>query len=316
MQSSSNPFVFVVGCPRSGTTLLQRMLDSHPELAVSNDTHFIPRVLKDELNPRMTSDLVENVLNYKRFPRLGLSTDIVLEVAAKSFDFRGFVTGLYDEFARSHEKKFGGEKTPDYVKHLSLLHALFPWSRFVHIIRDGRDVALSMLEWACKKKNGPAKFRLWEDQPLAVCALFWRWQVTRGLRDGSLLGPDLYCEVRYEQLVSNPPESLRRIARFLDLSYSERMANYYEGKTRYEKNLSAKSAWLPPTAGLRDWHANMSGRDVELFEAIAGDLLDILRYPRMYSRISSQISDAAERFRCLFEAEIQKRVEAAIDLSV
>ena len=68
-----NPFVFVVGCPRSGTTLLQRMLDNHPELAVAHDSHFIPLAIKNEsvgVDPQLTPELVTWVTTYRRFHRL------------------------------------------------------------------------------------------------------------------------------------------------------------------------------------------------------------------------------------------------------
>jgi len=62
--------------------------------------------------------------------------------------YREFVTALYDTFAHQNGKPLAGEKTPDYVRRLPLLHALFPWSRSVHIVRDGRNVALSLIDWA------------------------------------------------------------------------------------------------------------------------------------------------------------------------
>jgi hypothetical protein len=73
MTYGRNPCVFAVGCPRSGTTLLQRMLDHHPGLGVANDTHFIPHAIDDHsgrVDPRLTPELVESVRSYRRFPRL------------------------------------------------------------------------------------------------------------------------------------------------------------------------------------------------------------------------------------------------------
>ena len=186
-----NPYLFVVGCPRSGTTLLQRMLDHHPQLAVANDTHFIPRALEevlaqsasevvDQIDPLLTGELVEWVLGYHRFPRLGLAEATVRRTAASSTTYRDFVSALYSEFGRLHGKPLAGEKTPDYVKRLPLLQALLPWVRTVHIIRDGRDVALSTLEWA-REDKGPGKFALWREEPVAVCAFWWRWQVATGM---------------------------------------------------------------------------------------------------------------------------------------
>jgi Sulfotransferase family len=304
-----NPYLFVVGCPRSGTTLLQRMLDNHPRLAVANDSHFIPRVLKDVpigVNPVLTPELVEQVRTYRRFYRLALPDDAVRKAARESRTYREFVSALYSEYGRLRGKPLAGEKTPDYVRHLPRLHALFPWARFVHIIRDGRDAALSILEWA-RGGKGASRFELWEEEPVAVCALWWRWLVTTGRRDGRALGPARYHEVRYEDLVADPEPTLRELASFLELPYAPEMVAFHEGKTRHDSGLSAKKAWLPPTPGLRDWRTEMSSRDVELFEVLAGDLLFALGYERRTDTPSPKIAEVADGCRRWWDSEMARR---------
>jgi sulfotransferase family protein len=304
-----NPYLFVVGCPRSGTTLLQRMLDNHPQLAVANDSHFIPRVVKDVpigVDPPLTPGLVERVRTYRRFYRLELPDAAVQRAARESSTYREFVSALYSEYGRLRGKPFAGEKTPDYVRHLPRLRALFPRARFVHMIRDGRDAALSILEWA-RGGKGASRFELWEEEPVAVCALWWRWLVTTGRRDGRALGPARYHEARYEDLVAGPETMLRELASFLELPYAPEMAAFHEGKTRHDSGLSAKKAWLPPTPGLRDWRTQMASRDVELFEALAGDLLSDLGYERSVGTPSSSIAAIAERCQRWWESEMARR---------
>jgi hypothetical protein len=303
--SSNNPYLFVVGCPRSGTTLLQRMLDNHPALAVINDSHFIPAAIDGSiqagdvaLNPEMISRArsFRSRSGKTGFFRLGLSDTVVDEAALRARTYRGFVTGLYDEVARSHGKQFAGEKTPDYVRHIPLLHHLFPRARFLHIIRDGRSVALSLREWAAGGK-GPARFELWAEEPVAMCALWWRWQVGAGRRDGPALGRSTYREVRYEELVSRPELELEEITRFLGLSQSPQILQYHEGRMRDKPGLSAKQAWLPPTPGLRDWQQEMSEADLEVFEAAAGDLLSELGYQRTRTTVSPELARRSEKWR-------------------
>ena len=306
-----NPYVFAVGCPRSGTTLLQRMLDNHPMLAVANDSHFIPRAIEDVplgVDPELTPELVEWVRTYRRFYRLGLDDDAVREAASVSSSYAGFVGALYSIYARVHGKELGGEKTPDYVRHLPRLHALFPEARTIHIIRDGREVALSVLEWAHDGK-GPSKLALWDDEPVAVCAMWWRWLVTTGRDDGRALGPDRYRETRYEELVDHPETTLADLAEFLDLPNSPEMANFHAGRTIRRPGLSAKKAWLPPTAGLRNWHVDMPARDRELFEALAGDLLSELGYERSVDHVSAEIAELAERCRRWWDGERARRAD-------
>jgi len=314
MATGQNPFLFVVGCPRSGTTLLQRMLDAHPQLAVANDTHFIPKALEavrpgslqDEealLDASMLPELISWVRGYYRFARMGLDEASFAQAAASARSYREFVSLLYRQLARKHGKELGGEKTPDYVRHLPFLHRLFPWARSVHIIRDGRDVALSIVEWACRdgRQKGPAKLALWREQQVATCALWWRWQVRRGRRARCALAPGTCHEVRYEALVADPEPVLRSATGFLGLTFSTRMLSFNEGKERHREGLDAKKAWLPPTPGLRDWRTQMKPEDVELFEALAGDLLTELGYPRAFEAASSRTEELAQRCRTWWE---------------
>lgn len=303
--SGRSPFVFVVGCPRSGTTLLQRMLDNHPLLAVANDTHFIPRALSgftDSVNPELTPALVERVRSYHRFDRLGVSDEAINRAASTATDYRGFVSGLYAEFARSKGKPLGGEKTPDYVRRLPLLHELFPSAKIIHIIRDGRDVALSLLDWATEKK-GPGRLNLWSESPLGTSALWWAWQVSSGRNAALHLGPDSYCEVLYESLVAEPEAELQRLASFLDLPYTDAMARFHEGKQRPKPKRSAKSAWLPATSGLRDWRADFSADDLALFESLSGELLADLGYELGAGPTSTTTKARADQLREMWRHE-------------
>lgn len=300
------PFPFIVGCPRSGTTLLQRMLDHHPMLAIANDTHFIPKVVDpDGGDVPLSPALVDRVLDYHRFGRLGLNDAAVRRAASHTRTYAEFVGALYAEFGARHGKPLAGEKTPDYVRYLPLLGRLFPRSSVVHIVRDGRDVALSALEWA-RPDKGPGRYALWAEDPVAVCALWWRWQVMSGRTDSRGLGSG-YQEVRYEDLVSRPRETVEILCRFLELPYAPDTLDYHVGRQRNEPGLSAKKAWLPPTPGLREWMTQMSERDAAVFEALAGDLLSSLGYERATGGPSPAVRVLAQRYQNWWEAELQRR---------
>ena len=300
------PYAFIVGCPRSGTTLLRRMLDHHPMLAIANDTHFIPRVLDpDGGDVVLSPELVERVLHYHRFGRLGLDDAAVRGVASQRRTYAEFVSALYAEFGVRHGKPLAGEKTPDYVRYLPLLDRLFPWSKIVHIVRDGRDVALSALQWA-RPDKGPGRFALWREDPVAVCALWWRWQVMSGRTDGRRLG-SRYRELPYEDLVARPRETVESLCLFLELPFAPETLAYHVGRQREQPGLSAKKAWLPPTPGLRDWRSQMSERDVALFEALVGDLLSSLGYERATSAPAPAVAALAERYQSWWEAELERR---------
>ncbi|MCP5184576.1 MAG: sulfotransferase [Pseudomonadales bacterium] len=297
------PYLFVVGCPRSGTTLLQRMLDAHPLLAVANDTHFIPRAIdRVGLDPACTLNAghVEFVRTYRRFSRLGVDAQDLARAATET-TYQGFVAALYAAFAQRQGKRFAGEKTPDYVKRLDLLGNLFPLARFVHIIRDGREVAQSVRDWASAHK-GPGKLRSWQESPIGIAALWWEHQVRTGRRLATQLG-SRYLEVRYDQLVTDPQTMLRRIAGFLDLPYSERMAAFHEGRTVQATGLSAKSAWLPATRGLRAAD-DLSSSELALVETLTGELLDELGFARRIHRVDDTTRRRAERVRAAWTADM------------
>lgn len=298
-----NPFLFVVGCQRSGTTMLQRMLDAHPQLAVAYDSLFITRAIKGEalgFDPPMSEAVLELARAHPRFSRLKLSEEAVARAAAGASVYSEFVTGIYDELARKHGKPLAGEKSPGYCRHLPRLHALMPWVKIVHLIRDGRDIALSIRDWG----KGAAKLELWKTEPIAAGALWWRRDVIRGCGDGRRLPSGVYREVRYEELVADPEGGLRGLAVFLGLPFDGAMAEYHLGRMKEKAGLSAKAAWLPPTKGIRDWRGQMSERDRELFEALAGAQLAMLGYERGCAGISDEVAAVARECEAWWAREM------------
>jgi hypothetical protein len=205
------------------------------------------------------------------FSRLGLAPEAVDRAAVPADGFAPFVRRLYDELGAQHGKPFAGDQTPDYVAHLPLLHALFPAARFIHLLRDGRDVALSLLEWA-RPDQGPGRLRFWSQDPLAVSALWWSDRVDAGLRDGAALG-DSYLEVRYEELLAAPERVIRRITRFLDLPFDAAMLRLDLERERRAAGLSTSAPWGGFNRDRRDWRSQLDTRGVELIEALAGETL-------------------------------------------
>jgi hypothetical protein len=282
--TSPNPYVFLVGCPRSGTTLLQRLADAHAELAITPETHWIARFFERRkgLTPEgsVRHKLVRKLLAYPKFAQLGIGKPEVegLLRAEAPVSYATFVSRLFDLYGTAQGKRLVGDKTPAYARHLPTLHALWPTARFVHLIRDGRDVCLSAIHW---QKPGKLLTRLptWAEDRVTTAALWWEWHVRRCRESGRDLGPDLYWELRYEALVARPAEACAGLCAFLGLPYEPAMLRFHERPARADQPLHA---WTPVTAGLRDWRTQMPPGDVEHFEAAAGDFLDELGYPRAF----------------------------------
>jgi hypothetical protein len=305
-----NPFLFIVGCARSGTTLLQRVLNAHPQLAIIHETHWIPLFFRERigLTPggTVTPELLPHLLKHrrfqKRFGKVGIGRKELKDLlhAGGALSYARFVSGLFDLYGQLQGKPLVGDKTPRYVQNMRTLHALWPGVRFVHMLRDGRDVCLSAINWKEKGAALAARFSTWTEQPVTTAAVWWKWRVRLGREAGDALGPALYHELRYEALVARPADECARLCAFLGVPYDERMLRFHEGRTREEPGLSAKRSWQPITPGLRDWRTQMPAEDAERFEAAAGDLLDELGYPRALPRprpeTVAQASSIRERF--------------------
>lgn len=304
-----NPFVFIVGCQRSGTTLLHRMVDANPHIALVHESRFVPDWFEDRvgLTPEghVTSDLIPLLLDNPRFALMGIEPR-ELEALLASGDglpYAVFMGGIYDLYGKKRGKDLVGDKTPRYVRYVPTLHRLWPRAKFVHIIRDGRDVYLSAVAW---KSGGELRRRfvpLHEDS-VSITATWWDWLVRSGREASAALGPDLYHEVRYESLVADPAGECAKLCDFLGIPYDDAMTRFHEGREDPKPGRSAKNAWLRVTPGLRNWEKEMSADEVRRFEAAAGDLLDDLGYVRAAPRPGADELETAADVRSLFRKEL------------
>ena len=129
-----NPFVFIVGCPRSGTTLLERLLDCHPQVAVTPETHWIPRWYEKNgakgITPEgmVSGKLINRLLAYPRFLELGINRKELkaLSRPRRTVPYTRFVSALFDLYGQKRGKQLVGDKTPGYARNLNTLHALWP----------------------------------------------------------------------------------------------------------------------------------------------------------------------------------------------
>jgi hypothetical protein len=284
-KEATNPYLFIVGCPRSGTTLLRRMVDANPLIAIpGRETHWMPTCFRKRIgitaDGMVTEELITWLMDYERFQFMNISQAQLeaLLAAPEPLPYAAFVSRIFDIFAAQEGKALAGDKTPGYARQIPLLHALWPAARYIHLIRDGRDVCLSFLDWA-KSPRVVGRRLPWTEDPVASGALFWEWHVRLGRQAGSGLEPNLYQEVRYEAMVSEPGRECAKISAFLGLPYSDRMTLADAPPAKPRPGLDAKHARLPPTPGIRDWRSEMRPEQVQRFEAFAGDLLEELGYP-------------------------------------
>jgi Sulfotransferase family len=287
--SGRPPAPFIVGASRSGTTLLRLMLDSHPALAIPNETQFLPglqRALEHAADP--STVVLDAVVTHPRWPGFGLDPDALRErlLSAPDATLGDALRAFYSMYAAKHGKPRWGDKTPDYVLHMPTIAELLPEARFIHLIRDGRDVALSVIPmWF-----GPAS--------LEEAAHWWVGLVTKGRHDASTVD---CIEVRYEQLVSDPEEQLRRVCAVAGLDFRVEMLHYdlrtmdrlteMAGDVRRAASVDpdaradqlarnrARLSEPPDTLRVGRWRTEMTADEQRRFTEIAGDLLEELGYP-------------------------------------
>ena len=149
---SPNPYTFLVGSARSGTTLLRRIVDAHPAIAITRETHWVARFYEKRRgltdDGTVTRDLLARLTRSRRFARFGVAEeDLARLIANDTVSYAEFVSGFYDLVGKARGKRLVGDKTGEYARAVPTLHALWPSARIVHLIRDGRDVALSVLSW-------------------------------------------------------------------------------------------------------------------------------------------------------------------------
>ena len=308
------PFVFLVGCARSGTTLLERVVDAHPRIAITPELHWItdrfPNGKWMAPEGRVTAELVADLAGHKRFRHLGFSRQEFegLLDAGRPVAFTTFLNRLLDLYRRKKGKSLVGNKTPAFVQRVTALHDLWPRARVVHLIRDGRDVCLSVLNWNHAYKSA-GRYSTWAEDPVATTALWWECKVRLGRQGGQRMRPGLYYEMRYEDLVSNPGETCAGLCDFLGVPFDEAMLRFHEGRTRTEPGLDAKKAWRPITPGLRNWRTQMLPDGVERFEAAAGGLLTELGYPRAFTNPSLERLEQTAKLRKALARELRSRDE-------
>ena len=270
---STGPPVIVLGVRRSGTTLLRVMLDRHPELAVPDESYFVPQLARRH---RGSVDIEAFVEDLRRLPTLvewGLTPESVVRRLAQGMAPGEAVAAIFEAYAAERGKSSWGDKTPLYMQHLPVLERLFPAARFVHLIRDGRDAAVSFV-------SVPAGIMTegWgHPRDAAGFACQWATEVRAARALGERVGPGRYLEVRYEALVAEPEAELRGVCAFLGLEYDGAMLDY-AGNTASARKEHQQRLNEPPRVGVRDWRAELAPRDVAAFEAVAGDLLAELGY--------------------------------------
>ncbi len=265
--------IFIVGSSRSGTTLLQQILNSHRNIAVYGEVHYFNEIVqlkKDAPDLKKAEDmerffrlLPERAYHVRHLP---YSEDVLTKTRERlersenpTYDL--FFRILLEEFAQRKQAKRIGEKTNEHIRYLEEMFALFPRAKVVHIVRDPRDVVASMVGMP------------WASNDVVVNALRWRAEVRAAQRYRS--EHRRYYELRYEDLIADPEGSIRKICEFVEEEFDPSMLQYHKEASRFIKD----EPWKERTSTAIDsrakerWRRELSPGQVALIQLITGRAL-------------------------------------------
>lgn len=277
------PAPFIVGMGRSGTTLLRMMLDSHSTLAIPPETNFGSALAAFEQGG--PGPAVEAMVGNELWADYNLSADeFARRVQSRRPEaFADVLRVFYEFYAELQGKSRWGNKTPYFLARMTLVQEVVPEARFIHIVRDGRDVALSTV---------PTFFG-----PSDVTGVAEEWSRMLALARRQAGDLASYTEVRYEDLVREPIPTLQRLCEFVDLEWEPSMLDYHRhAAERLSSELrdvveggrpvSASErlgihrlvARPPQLDRVERWRREMSAADLHAFESVAAETLRAFGY--------------------------------------
>ncbi len=284
-QGARIPPFFIVGCGRSGSTMLRLMLDKHSDIYIPTESNFIP-ILHDYWKAGMNDEALDTFVKWLRSIPSPPMEPVVENIGwdspgleryiyeNRNVNFADLVYGIYSHGVNRNGKKMWGDKTPSNVAHLPLLKSLFPGCKIIHLVRDGRDVGLSFVKFNYGPNN------------LKEAAIYWHHRITQFRKfQGKYPGENCF-QVKYEDLVTDPETWLGKICGFLNVQFEPDMLLFHESaRSRFhedEKFLGHELVSKPVTKSrVGIWKSEMSDRDLAIFEAISGDFLSEFGYEKI-----------------------------------
>ncbi len=268
--------VFVMGCHRSGTNLLYDMLLSSGGFTIYRGFLPIYKILIPRFgsmeNRANREKILETWLRSKGFRRTGLDAgQLSARILDECRNGGDFIRVVMDSVARSQQAQRWAVYDPDNVLHVERVKRDIPNALFVHIIRDGRDIALSL-----KKMGGfaPLPWDRGQTDSLVATALYWQWMIHQGRAHGQKFPAD-YIEIRYEDLITQPHETLAKLGTFIDhdLDYN-RIQSAGLGRLSETNSSFREEGTKEKLNPLGRWKERLTQADVAAIEATVGDCLE------------------------------------------
>ncbi|HEY3486629.1 MAG TPA: sulfotransferase [Gammaproteobacteria bacterium] len=303
--------IFIVGCARSGTTLLQIMLHSHPRIAIPPETRFLMKIYDkrtqfgDLSMPENRAALADSIIDDKKskFGDLGLDAALIRQMIIDGPPTIGSAMGIiFREYAAKYGKPRWGDKRPNYIRYIDILLKLFPDAQFIHIIRDGRDCIASL-------KQMP-----WWKHPYRTGVYKWTQAIKAGNRARKILRADQYYELKYEALVSDPEKELRALCAYLGEEFHSAMLEHHKTTAvavpaRKLKKHHKGTTQQVHTEAVGKWQQQLTAEQIALIETVGAEQLRQYAYP-----LSEQLPALKKKVKHRYEQCVlkkQKQVKAS-----
>lgn len=266
--------IFIVGTQRSGTTLLRLILNAHPDIAIPEEARFFTPLLTPQRIKRVLAGAeLQKLVSYLRaneqfklwnFDREPFLNDLANRDSATLAEIMNL---MFSSYAACEGKTRWGDKSL-FFGSMQLLYEMFPRARFIHIVRDGRDVFDS---W---RSMDPSK-----GHP-AVMALDWRHKLASIEKSIAQLPDSNTLTLRYEDLVSQPEDMVRSICTFLGIDFDANMLEFHKTSQRYIGDHHSKLIFKAiDDANISKWRKNMSQDEIKIYELMAHKSLTQYGYP-------------------------------------
>jgi Sulfotransferase family len=293
--------VFVVGCGRSGTTLLYHMVLSSGNFVVyrteSNVINLLEPRFGDLSQERNKRRLLDAWYQSRLYTLTGLDKPpLEKRVMEECKNGGDFLRIAMEEMARMQGVERWADTTPEHILHLHRIKETIPDALIIHIIRDGRDVALST------DKLGYIKRAPWDRSPsIMACGLYWEWMVNKGRKDGHDLGAD-YTEVHFEELVANPRETLDRLGEFIehDLDY-DRIQKVGIGSVSQPNSSFSDGESDANFSPAGRWKSGYTDERLRAFEGLVGGTLEATGYELASGEFSKLNTASLKRMRATYQ---------------
>jgi Sulfotransferase family len=282
--------LFIIGNPRSGTTLLRLMLTNHKNIVIPPEcgfaVWFYDKYKAADFSGSVFGSFVKDLSGAKKIETWNLDYTKLLDYifAVKPVSYPELAGTVYEFYGHSIGRTFSrwGDKNNYYLHHIDTINEMYPSARFIHIIRDGRDIACSYR--SLQGSNIESKYAPRLPSNINDIAVEWITNIQK-IRDSfNRVGWGKVCEIRYEDLVSRPDHELKKICSFLEEPYDADMELYFiRNQSEHQEPIEflqwkARTTEKPTTSEVGKFRNELTPKEIKEFESVSAQMLKIYNY--------------------------------------